>query len=249
MRLGASLLCFGIPALLVVFFTYVVMPALRRAGFTPYMSYTVGLTIPLAILLLASLAAYRLEGNPLTWAAFRFRFRLHPIAAGDWVWIVGTLVATFVAYYALVGMTRTLLAAGIVPLPASLPPMLDPRLSISPETAPVIFGETVAGNWSLVPSLFVLLFFNIFGEEFWWRGYILPRQELVWGKYTWLVHGLLWTLFHAFKWWDLPALLPVCLGLSFMAQRRRNTWPVVITHYIFNGISLLGIIALVAGAG
>ena len=53
-----------------------------------------------------------------------------------------------------------------------------------------------------------MLIFNIVGEELWWRGYIFPRQEKQHGRFTWVLHGLLWTLFHAFKWWDLIGLVP-----------------------------------------
>jgi len=28
-------------------------------------------------------------------------------------------------------------------------------------------------------------------RELWWRGYILPRQELAFGRWTWIIHGLL----------------------------------------------------------
>ncbi|MEE9572597.1 MAG: CPBP family intramembrane glutamate endopeptidase, partial [Candidatus Neomarinimicrobiota bacterium] len=29
---------------------------------------------------------------------------------------------------------------------------------------------------------------NIFGEEFLWRGVMMPRQEISFGKYTWIIH-------------------------------------------------------------
>ena len=45
-------------------------------------------------------------------------------------------------------------------------------------------GILLKGKWWIVLGYLGGLFFNIFGEEFWWRGYILPRQELVMGKYA-----------------------------------------------------------------
>jgi hypothetical protein len=58
---------------------------------------------------------------------------------------------------------------------------------------------------------------------------------------------VLWALFHAFKYWQWLTLLPVTLILSFVAQRRATTWPGIITHFVFNGLSLIPLIALVAG--
>jgi membrane protease YdiL (CAAX protease family) len=39
-------------------------------------------------------------------------------------------------------------------------------------------------------------FLNIVGEELWWRGFIQPRQEPVFGHRTWIVQGLLHGAFH-----------------------------------------------------
>lgn len=72
---------------------------------------------------------------------------------------------------------------------------------------------------------FAVLFVSIVGEELWWRGYVLPHQELSFGRHTWLIHGLLWTGFHASKWWDLISLLPLCLGLSYLVSRLENNTP------------------------
>ena len=41
------------------------------------------------------------------------------------------------------------------------------------------------------------------------------------------------------------SLLPVCLIISFIAQKRKNLWPGFIAHYLING---LGLILFWAGA-
>ena len=76
-----------------------------------------------------------------------------------------------------------------------------------------VFGKTL-----------IYYFFNIMGEELWWRGYIFPRQELAHGQRTWLVHGLLWTAFHLFSPYNALMVLPGALWVSWIVQRRRNTW-------------------------
>jgi len=43
--------------------------------------------------------------------------------------------------------------------------------------------------WILVYYAVVILVCNIGGEELWWRGYVLPRQELAFGRATWVIHG------------------------------------------------------------
>jgi membrane protease YdiL (CAAX protease family) len=90
---------------------------------------------------------------------------------------------------------------------------------------------------------------NILGEELWWRGYVLPRQELVHGRRTWIVHGVLWTLFHVPFWWNLIALLPSTLSLAFVTSRLRNTTPGIVAHLVLNGLGMVGIVLGVLGVG
>lgn len=62
------------------------------------------------------------------------------------------------------------------------------------------------------------------------------------------MHGLLWTLFHAFKYWEFVALLPTCLAFSFVAQRRKTTWPGIVTHSALNGLESISVLLLVLRA-
>lgn len=106
--------------------------------------------------------------------------------------------------------------------------------------------------WIVVYYLVVLLVLNIGGEELWWRGYLLPKQELAFGKFTWLIHGVLWSAFHLFFQWtlyDLIRMLPTCCALSYVAQHTRNTWPAIIGHTVGNSGILIQIIRGVAGLG
>jgi hypothetical protein len=107
-------------------------------------------------------------------------------------------------------------------------------------------GIPLKGHWWIaVYYLAVLLVGNIAGEELWWRGYLLPRQELAHGGSTWVVHGMLWAAFHLFfqtTAWDLVRMLPTCCALAFVAQHKKNTWPGVIGHTFGNSGILLQIL-------
>ncbi len=83
---------------------------------------------------------------------------------------------------------------------------------------------------------------NIFGEEFLWRGVMLPRQELAFGKYTWVIHGFGWGLFHiAFGWQLLLTLIPLIFIQSFIVQKTKNSWIGIIMHGGLNGPSFIAI--------
>jgi membrane protease YdiL (CAAX protease family) len=109
-------------------------------------------------------------------------------------------------------------------------------------------GIPLAGNWGAVLVYFVQYIFNIFGEELWWRGYILPRQEISLGRRAWLANGVLWNLFHWFFYWNLIPLLPSCLALAWMTQRTKNTWTAILGHGILNGAGLVEVVIRVVNA-
>lgn len=88
----------------------------------------------------------------------------------------------------------------------------------------------------------VFFFFNIFGEEFLWRGYIQPRQELLNKEYTWLVHGLFWALWHLPMGLDLIfSALPLLFILPAIVQFRKNTSIAIIIHFVFGAFGFLAL--------
>lgn len=244
---------FAVPAAVLFFAFHAFRPWLERLGYSPLQSYLASLTVPTALLFAAALITYnRIEGRPLTWQAFGARMRFPALRWQDIGYALGQLVVLYIGYYLFGMLALTLINAGIVPLPANVPLVNDPRVAPTPEALITFAGGPLRGQWDTVALYLALFFFNIVGEELWWRGIILPRQELTHGRFTWLVHGLLWTLFHMFKWWDLIGLLPVCLGISFAAQRlrpagRQSNWPALIAHAIFNAPGLLIVICYAAG--
>ena len=247
MSLGTSLLFFGVPALVFFFGFHVVMLALIRNGLAPFYAFFVGLGIPLAFMFVASLVAYRLEGNLMTWDALKNRFRLHRLSARMWLLTIGTFIAILILYGIAIRINVMLLNSGVMPMPSSLPAWLDttggmPGMSAMDQA----FGG-LSGNWLALTAYVVFLVLNVMGEEFWWRGYILPRQELAFGKWVWVIHGLLWTFFHVFKWWDLLGILPLTLAIPFLVWRYKNNTVGIVLHFLINGLGLIPILLGILG--
>ncbi|HKZ70997.1 MAG TPA: CPBP family intramembrane glutamic endopeptidase, partial [Anaerolineales bacterium] len=144
------------------------------------------------------------------------------------------------------GFTALWLSSFFAP-PAYWPAELKPAAPAANASAALpteLMGMPLADNWWILAVLLGSLVIATLGEEFWWRGYILPRQELVHGKRTWIVHGLMWAAFHLFAPWNLIAILPGCLALSYVAQRLKNTWPAVIAHGLANGLLVLIVVVM-----
>jgi len=249
--LWESILFFGIPAIITILCVYELFPYLVKQGFSTYISYVIVLDIPLIMMFITSLVAYKMEGNLLNWHTLQERFRLKRMKCKEWMWTIGLsffmLITAGLLSVLLLSIIPSLIEKSLISIPDSTPSFIDPRVPQSLAGLKNQMGTEVVGNWSLLIITFISLIFNILGEEFLWRGYILPRQELTYGKHAWIIHGFLWMLLHVFKWWQMIALLPGALALSFLTQRMKNTSPGIIAHFITNGIGMIGIFFIVMG--
>jgi len=246
--LWMALLCFGAPAVMGVLGLYVAMPALSRAGIPLFWNYMLTVVAMFPLLLAAALVAYWLERHTLSWSGLKRRFRIRGLSREEWLWTAGLLIVYVGGQLLLMPTAGRLASVLPLPLPDGLPHALDPR--VAKTSVPTEFlGVGLRGNWVIALVYLAMLMLNIVGEEFWWRGYVLPRQELVHGRWTWLVHGILWTLFHAPFWWNLVALLPSTLSVSFVASRLKNTTPGIIVHFVMNGLGYVMILLGIVGLG
>lgn len=249
MPLWQSLLYFGLPALLFRLSIYNGTPALIALGMSPFYANVVTFTVPAAILFALALGFCKRDGYAGSWAELKARLRLVRMTGRDWLWAIVALLLTFLSIGAIQQFTALPLIKAIPAIapPAFFPPWNQPGVAFDVALYSSYIGEPLKGNWGVALLVLVMFFFNIFGEELWWRGYILPRQERAQGRWAWLVNGLLWLLWHvAFYPWQIFALLPICLAVPFVAQRRQNTWTAIIIH-LQNGVFQLLVLAMVLG--
>jgi membrane protease YdiL (CAAX protease family) len=114
----------------------------------------------------------------------------------------------------------------------------------SPQVSPpfIHMEPLTAQTWWVLLAWLPLFFFNIAGEELWWRGYILPRQERRHRAAAWFPHGLGLALFHLPLGIDLTIIvLPFLFGLPYVVQRRKNLWTGFIVHGVLNGCGFLAV--------
>ncbi|HSL73416.1 MAG TPA: CPBP family intramembrane glutamic endopeptidase [Ilumatobacteraceae bacterium] len=246
---GRSLLLFGVPGVVLVVTVHLVNPVLVEAGVPLVVSFTLSLYGVLFGLLVATFVALRRSGHPMHRAALVERLRLRPLRGREWWWVVGAVAVAFAADAALEPAMSWMADTVPLPIPDHLPNLFDPREELSlPPTE--YLGVTLEGSWWILVVYAFGLVGNIIGEELWWRGYVLPRQELAFGARAWIVNGVLWVVvFHAFMWWAFPTLLATGLLTPLVAQRLRSTWAAIVVHGTGNALFLLLLLAGVLGAG
>jgi membrane protease YdiL (CAAX protease family) len=220
MYLLESTIIFGIATVMLFIACYLVIPFLMEATGLPsvvcwYLSGGILVFLPM---LITSLIFYKSEGNPLTLRALKVRFNLKKLSITNITFII--ISSGMIIFLTLIVISVSL--------------SLMPNYSIQPPFARMI-PLSGANQWILLiwMPMFVL---NIFGEEFLWRGYIFPRQELAHGKYTWLIHGGFWLMFHLpFGINLMLSLLPIIFIESYVFQKTKNSWVAIIIHSIVNG--------------
>lgn len=228
-----SLILFGVPTLLMWLTTRYGIPALRPhlTGPDIFCWFVVGGSV-FFCLFVAAFVAFWIEQGKITLIGFADRFRLSSINTGDVAWSLGALVVCGLLSAGIAGVWK--LAAqtwSLLPEPSLTPSFIQ----VEP------FAQD---RLSVLLAWLPLFFFNITGEELWWRGYILPRQEQEHHSMAWLVHGCGLTLFHLPLGIDLSIiLLPFLFGLPYVVQRRKSLWTGFIVHGILNGGGFLAVVA------
>ena len=112
--------------------------------------------------------------------------------------------------------------------------------------SPEIQAQLV-GAWGFFGLFIVNALFNTFlGEEFLFRGVLLPKMEGVFGKWDWVANGVLMGIYHLHQPWGILGNVIVSVFLySLPSKRFRCTWMAIITHSgqsVFFTFLILGIV-------
>ena len=104
------------------------------------------------------------------------------------------------------------------------------------------------GQWWLLIVVLINNAFNYFlGEEFLFRGVLLPKMEGVFGKWDWVMNAVLFGFYHL----HMPkAIIPTILITApyiWASKRFRCNWFSVIVHGVGGVIMFVMVLAVVTG--
>lgn len=106
------------------------------------------------------------------------------------------------------------------------------------------------GQWWLLGVTLISFLFNYFlGEEFLFRGVLLPKMQGVFGKYDWVANAVLFGFYHLHLAWALPSIILSNLAISWPARRFRSTWMAVIVHGAEGLPILIIVLGVILGLG
>ena len=209
--------------------TWVIAPAI-----IPYSPLHPGITFWLLMIggmeweFVVSLVIIYRELGTLRWSAIRQRTWLQtprdprtnqPNAKLFW-WLLPALFFSGLVNLALAGYLDAPMA------------WLFPSLKPAPFTEmSQLATRAFQGQWWILGIALVSFVFNYFlGEEFLFRGVLLPKMQGVFGKYDWLANAVLFGLYHLHKPWMITSIIASALAMSWPARRFRSNWMAVVVH-------------------
>jgi len=199
-----SIVLFGLPALLLWATTGLLIPLLVQGGWAPQAAWFLAGAMVFVPLLVAALAG--------AWAALPSAFRgddSEPSAGAPHD--SRRLEADGYVFLFIGGATAALYVVN-----ASVWPRLPPH-------SPFLTASALEPAYYYLLLLWVPFFtMNIIGEELWWRGFIQPRQEPKFGRFTWIIQGVLHPGFHfSFGLGLILILLPTVFALPWACSDQR----------------------------
>jgi len=206
------------------------------------------LTLGLIWLFVLSMIIVRREEGDLRWATVKRRLRLNaprePTTgqprARLWLWVVPFLVGVVVV--------ELVLNTPIENTWVSVFPFLaEPEgYSLGAILGSQEVLQRLVGAWWFFALFVVTAVFNtILGEEFLFRGVLLPRMEGVFGRGSWVANNILFGLYHVHVPWVIPNAVLTGLLYTYPAYRYRSTWMSIILHSaqsVYFGFLVLGVV-------
>ena len=213
---------FGVPALLLWLATTQFLPVLVARERQPLLAWFLSGALVLAPLITAALIGAWMALPAPSLPAVLKHLRVRRLSADEWRLAGFVLLFTFAAMAGL-QLFNASVWPGLLPHP--------PFMAVKP---------LEIGQYYILALWLPFFVLSIVGEELWWRGFIQPRQEPVFGRSTWVIQGLLHGLFHfSFGLGVMFVLFPVVFSIPWAVQRSRNTSVGIVVHAGVNGPAFL----------
>jgi membrane protease YdiL (CAAX protease family) len=207
------------------------------------------LTLGLFWLFALSMIIVRQEEGDLRWATVKHRLRLNTPRdpkTGEtrsrlWLWVIPFLIGIVLWELVLTSLFDALWVS-IFPFFAE-----PPGYSLGAVLESQEILERLVGAWWFLALFVVNAIFNtILGEEFLFRGVLLPKMEGVFGKWSWVANGVLFGFYHVHQPWGIVgSVISGVFLYTFPAWRFRSTWMAIIVHSaqsVFFAFLILGIV-------
>ena len=241
------LLAFFLPSSFAFFGFRFILPWTVENGHPKVLMWGIIASIMLLIFVVVGFVLIRNEARANN-ISIRDRLLIKKLGVKKWLICLGIMIAGIILSSAVSPIVEFFKELPGLSIPDYMPFWLNP--SIDPMNTDMdILSPNFAlkGNYLVVVIMSICLLLNILAEEIYFRGWLLPKMQNF-GKWSWVLNGLLFALYHTFQLWLFPMLFVLSLATTLTVYLSKSILPAFLTHIIANFVlGILGIIILVFG--
>ena len=211
----------------------------------PIIVYWIAIIIGLVWQFILSLIILKRDGHDLSWQTvvnrMKYQRPVHPQTGRSSYWLLLWTIPFI--------LLSALIQSGIISLPD-----IDSWMTRIIQYLPKYDLSSLATNeykgawWILVLFILTSVFNYFLGEEFMYRGILLPKMNGVFGKWDWFFNGILFGLYHLHK----PQIIlstALYFGLVFALPSKlfQSSWMAVIIHGLEGLLGVIVILGIILG--
>jgi membrane protease YdiL (CAAX protease family) len=225
--------------------SYIVTPVMIPVlALPPAIVYWIAIIIGLIWQFVLSILILKQEGYDLSWSVMQERMKYqkprHPVTGKSSSW----LFLWVIPFIALSGMLQA--GVGFPDLDRIVQPLIQdlPQYDLS-----VMATSEYEDAWWILGLFLITMVFNyLLGEEFLYRGILLPKMNGVFGKWDWLANGVLFGFYHLHK---PQVILSTALLFGFIfafpSKLFQSNWMAVIIHGVEGLFGLIVVLSVILG--
>lgn len=225
---------------------YVIIPGVvALTNWPPLIVYWIAIIIGLIWQFILSLIILKRDGYALNWQTVVSRMKYQkPIDPATGKSSYRLLLWT-IPFIVLSGIIQS----GIIKMP-DIDNLIDPLIRHLPKyDLSGLASSEYKGAWWIAGLFLLTSVFNyFFGEEFMYRGILLPKMNGAFGKWDWFFNGILFGLYHLHK---PQVILSTALYFGFIfafpAKRFQSNWMAVIIHGLEGVLGMIIILGIILG--
>jgi uncharacterized protein len=240
------LIIWALSAIPMAILAFVVTPILIPIiGLAPAIVYWMAIIVGLMWQFVLSILILKSEGYDLKWSAIHKRLKYQKPKnpktgkSSNWLflWTIPFILLSALIQSGSIGLPD--LDNIVVPFIKGLP-QYDLSGLATPE---------YKGAWWILGLFLITMVFNYFlGEEFLYRGILLPKMNGVFGKWDWLANGALFGFYHLHKpHIILSTALLFGFVFAFPAKYFQSSWMALIIHGLEGLLGLTIVLGVILG--
>lgn len=207
--------------------------------------YWIAVIIGLVWQFILSLIILKRDGHELNWRTVVTRMKyqrpVNPKTGKSNYWLLLWTIPFIVL--------SALIQSGVISLP-NIDSLMDPLIKHLPKYDLSSLATTeYKGAWWILGLFIVTSIFNYFlGEEFMYRGILLPKMNGVFGKWDWFFNGILFGFYHLHKpQIILSTALYFGLVFAFPSKLFQSNWMAVIIHGLEGLLGIIVVLGIILG--